>query len=76
MQHANSATAGVDASRMTRIGKSELVYGDILPVDDLLQRVESVTRDDVVAVAAYLLQQPRCLTVVGPFDQHAFDGAV
>jgi predicted Zn-dependent peptidase len=64
------------ASRMTRIGKSELVYGDILPVDELLQRVESVTRDDVVAVAAYLLQQPRCLTVVGPFDQHAFDGAV
>jgi predicted Zn-dependent peptidase len=64
------------ASRMTRIGKSELVYGDVLPVDELLHRVEAVTRDDVAELAAYLLQQPRCLTVVGPFDQHAFDGAV
>ncbi len=64
------------ASRMTRIGKSELVYGDVLGVDELLQRVESVTRDDVAEMAAYLLHQPRCLTVVGPFDQHAFDGAV
>src|SRR5882757_4361282 len=64
------------ASRMTRIGKSELVYGEVLAVDELLQRVESVTRDDVVDMAAYLLQQPRCLTVVGPFDEHAFDGAV
>jgi predicted Zn-dependent peptidase len=64
------------ASRMTRIGKSELVYGDVLHVDELLQRIESVTRDDVADVAAYLLHQPRCLTVVGPFDQHAFDGAV
>jgi predicted Zn-dependent peptidase len=64
------------ASRMTRIGKSEVAYGDVLLVDELLQRVESVTRDDVADIAAYLLRQPRCLTVVGPFDQHAFDGAV
>ncbi len=63
-------------SRMTRIGKSELVHGDVLGVDDLIHHVDSVTRDDVVEMAAYLLHQPRCLTVVGPFDQHAFDGAV
>ena len=63
-------------SRMTRIGKSELVHGDVLGVDDLIHHVDAVTRDDVVDVAAYLLHQPRCLTVVGPFDQHAFDGAV
>jgi hypothetical protein len=30
----------------------------------------------VIEVARYLLHQPRCLTVVGPFDEHAFDGAV
>jgi predicted Zn-dependent peptidase len=64
------------AARMTRIGKSELAYGDVLGVDDLIQHVDSVTREDVAEVAAYLLHQPRCLTVVGPFDQHAFDGAV
>ena len=64
------------ASRMTRIGKSELVYGDVLAVDELLSRIDAVTRKDVLDVARYLLHQPRCLTVVGPFDEHAFDGAV
>jgi predicted Zn-dependent peptidase len=64
------------ASRMTRIGKSELVYGDILAVDEVLGRIDAVTRKDVIEVARYVLQQPRCLTVVGPFDEHAFDGAV
>jgi predicted Zn-dependent peptidase len=64
------------ASRMTRIGKSELVYGDVLAVDELLGYVDAVTRKDVIEVAGYLLRQPRCLTVVGPFDDHAFDGAV
>jgi hypothetical protein len=30
----------------------------------------------VEAVAADLLSRPRCLTVVGPFGEHDFDGAV
>lgn len=63
-------------SRMTRIGKSELVYGDVLGVDELLARVDAVTPDDVGAMAAELLARPRCLTVVGPFGDHDFDGAV
>src|SRR4051812_23725664 len=63
-------------SRMTRIGKAELCYGDILGVDELLARVDAVTPRDVASVAAELLAQPRCLTVVGPFGEHDFDGAV
>jgi predicted Zn-dependent peptidase len=63
-------------SRMTRIGKSELVYGDILGVDDLLTCVDEVTPESVAEVAAELLAQPRCLTVVGPFGDHDFDGSV
>jgi len=63
-------------SRMTRIGKSELVYGEIKGVDELLTLVDAVTADDVAAVAADLLSRPRCLTVVGPFGAHDFDGAV
>jgi predicted Zn-dependent peptidase len=63
-------------SRMTRIGKAELCYGDILGVDELLARVDAVTPQDVASVAAELLAQPRCLTVVGPFGEHDFDGAV
>ena len=63
-------------SRMSRIGKSELVYGDVMGVDELLSRIDAVTAEDVADLAGYLLSQPRCLTVVGPFGAHDFDGAV
>jgi predicted Zn-dependent peptidase len=63
-------------SRMTRIGKSELTYGDVLGVDELLDLVDAVTPHTVAEVAAELLARPRCLTVVGPFGEHDFDGAV
>jgi predicted Zn-dependent peptidase len=63
-------------SRMTRIGKSELVYGDVMGVDELLAHVDGVSPGDVADVAADLLARPRCLTVVGPFGAHDFDGAV
>jgi predicted Zn-dependent peptidase len=45
-------------------------------VDELLAIVDAVTPADVAEVAADLLHRPRCLTVVGPFGAHDFDGAV
>jgi predicted Zn-dependent peptidase len=63
-------------SRMSRIGKSELVYGDIMGVDELLAHVDAVTVADVRQAAELLLTRPRCLSVVGPFGAHEFDGAV
>jgi len=63
-------------SRMTRIGKAELCYGDVLGVDDLLELVDSVSLDQVNVLAEELSCQPRCLTVVGPFGEHDFDAAV
>jgi predicted Zn-dependent peptidase len=63
-------------SRMTRIGKSETIYGEVLGVDQLLARIDAVTPRDVAEVAAELLGRPRCLAVVGPFGAHDFDGAV
>jgi predicted Zn-dependent peptidase len=62
-------------SRMTRIGKSETIYGEVLGVDELIARIDAVTPDDVAALAADLLGRPRCLAVVGPFGDHDFDGA-
>ncbi|HEX2323552.1 MAG TPA: pitrilysin family protein [Streptosporangiaceae bacterium] len=56
------------ASRMTRIGKSELVYPDLEPVDEILARIEAVTLDDVREVAREVLAQPKALAVVGPYD--------
>ncbi|MGK5678661.1 M16 family metallopeptidase [Actinoplanes sp. URMC 104] len=59
-------------SRMSRLAKSELLYGDLMAVDELLARVDAVTRDEVNAIAAELFAQPMSLAVVGPFDESAF----
>jgi predicted Zn-dependent peptidase len=59
-------------SQMTRIGKAELVHGDVLPVDDLLARIEGVTPDDVRAVAADVLRRPLSLGIIGPFPDRDF----
>ena len=56
------------SSRMSRLGKSELVYPRLEPVDEILAKIEAVTHDDVRAVAAAILAQPKALAVVGPFD--------
>ena len=55
-------------SRMTRIGKSELVYGEMLGIDDVLARIDEVTLDDVKEVAAAVLGVTPSLAVIGPFD--------
>jgi predicted Zn-dependent peptidase len=60
-------------SRMSRLAKSELLYGDLISVDALLARVDAVSSDEVNAVAAELLDQQMSLAVVGPFDESAFD---
>jgi predicted Zn-dependent peptidase len=56
------------SSRMSRLGKSELVYPRLEPVEDVLAAIEAVTHDDVREVAASVLGQPKALAVVGPFD--------
>src|SRR6185312_2202804 len=63
-------------SRMSRIGKSELVYADVLGVDELIARIDAVTAADVAGLADDLLHRPRALSVVGPFGPHDFDGVV
>jgi predicted Zn-dependent peptidase len=59
-------------SRMSRLAKSELLYGDLMGVDELLARVDAVTLDEVNTLAAQLLTQPMSLAVVGPFDPALF----
>ena len=56
-------------SRMSRIGKSELVYGELLSVDDVINRIDGVTLDDVAEIAAAVLTSAPTLAVVGPFDE-------
>jgi predicted Zn-dependent peptidase len=59
-------------SRMSRLGKGELLYGELLSVDDLLAKVDAVTVDQVCAMAAEVLSQPMSLAVVGPFHDDDF----
>jgi predicted Zn-dependent peptidase len=59
-------------SRMSRIGKSELVYEELLSVDEVLSSIDAVTPDDIRAVADDILAQPMTLTVVGPFEDREF----
>jgi predicted Zn-dependent peptidase len=54
-------------SRMSRIGKSELVYGQHLSVDAVLDRIGAVTLDEVRTVATELLATAPAAAVVGPY---------
>jgi predicted Zn-dependent peptidase len=54
--------------RMSRLGKSELAYGELLSVDEVLRRVDAVTMEEVQEVARQLLAAPQTLAVVGPFE--------
>jgi predicted Zn-dependent peptidase len=63
-------------SRMSRLGKSELLYDDLLSVDELLARVNAVTPDAVREIAAELLVRPLSLAVVGPFADDDFATAL
>ncbi|HZR49525.1 MAG TPA: pitrilysin family protein [Streptosporangiaceae bacterium] len=65
------------SSRMSRLGKSELVYPRLEPVDDVLTAIDAVTHDDIRAVAAEIFTKPKALAVVGPFDDaDSFTGAL
>jgi predicted Zn-dependent peptidase len=56
------------SSRMSRLGKSELVYPALEPVDQILASIEAVSHDEIRAIAAEVLARPKALAVVGPFD--------
>ena len=54
-------------SRMSRIGKSELVYDELLSVDEVLGRIEAVTPDEIAEVRRDVLTRPLTLAVIGPY---------
>jgi len=56
-------------SRMSRIGKSEIVYGEIMGFDEILNEISSVTAEAVRKVAGEFLLQRPTLALVGPFTQ-------
>ena len=59
--------------RMSRLGKSEIGHGEILSLDELIDRIDAVTSAEVEAVAAEILSQPMALAVIGPFRARDFE---
>ncbi|MDA8381420.1 MAG: pitrilysin family protein [Actinomycetota bacterium] len=55
-------------ARMSRIGSSLLLHGEVLTVDEILQRVDAVDTGRVAEVAARVLGSPRTLAAVGAIE--------
>lgn len=54
-------------SRMSRIGKNEIVYGHVMGFDEILKEVSRVNEQDIREIASeYLIKTPT-LALVGPF---------
>lgn len=53
-------------SRMSRLGKAELVQGELWSIGESLDRVRAVTAEDVAALAADLAGRQRVSVRVGP----------
>ena len=58
-------------SRMSRIGKSELVYGEIMSFDQILKEVSEVNSAGIRALADEILHAAPTLAVVGPFSKRS-----
>ena len=61
------------ASRMRRLGRAELIEGEIPSLEELVARLDAVTADDVARVVARAFAgAPRTLAVVGPHSASEF----
>lgn len=58
-------------SRMSRIGKSELVHGEVLGFDQILGAISAVTSSDIRELASESLTKSPTLAVVGPFKRES-----
>jgi predicted Zn-dependent peptidase len=58
---------------MSRLGKSELSYGEYQPVREVLARIDAVDEAAVRAVAAEQFSRSTCLAVVGPYTEADLD---
>ena len=58
-------------SRMSRIGKSELVHGDVLSFDEILGSISAVTSSDIRELASEFLTKSPTLAIVGPFNKES-----
>jgi predicted Zn-dependent peptidase len=60
------------SGRMMRMGKNELVYDRVIPIEEIQAKIQSVTLDDIHATAKQLLGGGEyAVAQVGPFEEAA-----
>ncbi|MEP6843970.1 MAG: pitrilysin family protein [Pseudolysinimonas sp.] len=63
-------------SRMSRLGRSELTFGEFSDLDETLRRLDGVTTAQVRELAEELVMRPLSLAAVGALKKSTFDGLV
>jgi len=58
-------------SRMSRIGKNEIVYGQVMDFDDILKAIDRVSAEDIREIAGEFLFKTPTLALVGPFKSES-----
>jgi predicted Zn-dependent peptidase len=66
------------SNRMSRLGKTELYFGRVITVEEVVSRIEALTTEEVHRVAQTVLGGPVNLTAIGPFEEskQMFDSTV
>jgi predicted Zn-dependent peptidase len=58
-------------SRMSRIGKNEIVYGHVMGFDEILKAVSAVNASEIKEIASEFLTKTPTLALVGPFKSES-----
>jgi predicted Zn-dependent peptidase len=59
---------------MSRLGKGELTHGEILSPDEIVERIDAVTAEDIHTLAReFLGGKPWALSVIGPPEVSGLD---
>ena len=53
-------------NRMSRLGKSEVIGGELLAMDDVVERIEAVSAEDIRRVAESVFSGGKVLAMIGP----------
>lgn len=60
------------SNRMSRLAKSELYFGRIIRMEEIIAAILGVTKDDVASVASHLFQGSKfAVSAIGPFKKHS-----
>ena len=60
------------SNRMSRLAKSEIYFGRIIRLDEIVSTIMRVTREDVARVASQLFMDSKfALVAIGPFKKNA-----